>query len=342
MPNDDASTDQLLLIEVSNSCNPLHGVDHTVLVDEQSSQAQAEGNEVTHKDVDPAQNVPTPTKEDVATDKNVQQTHNVQCPEASTMAPSNEQEGVESSSSCLVSLPPPLFYELCGQNGTEQSNDQIALHKKYLELLVAFNGQFRVTITDAERAWFRHINDSLMLVPFIDKQRSEAGGMLRVLDIGSGPGLPGIPIAIGMPHAHMHLNERRGKTAEWLDGACRSLGLPNTVVVVGRVQEMDTAKYRDYFDAAVCRRLSGRGTGGALTDLMEYAFPLLKKGGRLVAMKGKKADTEVLDAQPLIHEQGWTGVQVHHTFPGTENAAAIVECVKVGHPQPSNLKAEEA
>mmetsp|Transcript_147628 Transcript_147628/g.258120 ORF Transcript_147628/g.258120 Transcript_147628/m.258120 type:complete len:181 (-) Transcript_147628:172-714(-) len=174
-----------------------------------------------------------------------------------------------------------------------------------------------------------------MLVPFINKQHNEEGSMLRVLDIGSGPGLPGIPIAIGMPHVHMYLNERRGKTAEWLDGACRSLGLPNTTVVAGRVQEMDIAKYRNYFDAAVCRRLSGRGTGGTLTDLMEYAFPLLKNGGRLVAMKGKKADTEVLDAQPLIHEQGWTGVQVHYTFCGTENAAAIVECVKVGHPPPS-------
>ena len=196
------------------------------------------------------------------------------------------------------------------------------------------NRQFRVTITDPERAWFRHILDSLTLVPFIARHPCPPSGPLRVVDIGSGPGLPGLPIAIAMPDVDVTLNERRGKAAEWLAETSRALGLPNVDVVVGRVQDMDVPKYRGHFDVVVVRRLA------SLAELLQYTFPILRPGGRLIAMKGKKAEAELLEAQPTVHAQKWGTTAVHETFAGTENAATIVECVKCAEEAPPESTAD--
>jgi 16S rRNA (guanine527-N7)-methyltransferase len=223
-------------------------------------------------------------------------------------------DGKETSS---IPSPPVAFLDNCAQIKVSLSIFQLELCQEYLVHLLSVSGQFRVTITNPHRAWFRHILDSLTLAPLISIPNA------RILDVGSGPGLPGIPLAIALPNAHMVLNERRGKVALWLETTCKTLLLTNCSVAVGRVQElMKDPAHINAYDVVVVRRLA------PMADLLTWTHPLLRDGGKLIAMKGKQAAEELKAAQEVLDALGWETPQIHHMFEGTENAATLVECVK--------------
>jgi 16S rRNA (guanine527-N7)-methyltransferase len=141
----------------------------------------------------------------------------------------------------------------------------------YLELLAKWNRVHNLTaVREAEQMVVLHVLDSLSLLPHIV-------GARRLLDVGSGPGLPGIPIAIARPDAHVTLLDSSHKKAAFLQQAKAELALGNADVVCERVEQWHP---QQRFDAVVSRAFSD------LADFVAQAQHLVAPGGQLIAMKG--------------------------------------------------------
>ncbi len=178
---------------------------------------------------------------------------------------------------------------------------------KYLAMLLEANTQFNLTaITDPHQAWIKHIFDSLTLLPHLvsatklgsDGLESSPGAKqtTRVIDIGSGGGLPGVPLAIVMPALQFTLCEATGKKAEFLSQVARTLQLPNLNVLNHRAETIGRdPDHRERYDGVVARAV------GRLAVLVELAAPLARVGGHVLAIKGQKASQEVDQAKRALH-----------------------------------------
>lgn len=215
-------------------------------------------------------------------------------------------------------LPPPeSFTRHCQTLGYVLSEEEIKQLGLYLHLLLETSKQFNLTaIQDPEEAWIRHILDSLSLLPVL-------GDITSLVDVGSGGGLPGIPVAITHPETSITLLEATGKKARFLEQAGRELGLKKLRVVAERAEAAgQDKKYRQQFDVAVARAV------GPLNVMLEYTLPLVKVGGRVLAMKGQKAEMELEAASDAIMKLGGGEVQVYDALPGVVQDAVIVEITK--------------
>lgn len=156
----------------------------------------------------------------------------------------------------------------------EISGRQRKLLKQYTELLASYGGKIRLTgPSDPETIWQDHIQDCLFTVPFLP-----AGG--KVVDVGSGGGLPGLVWAVMRPDLEITLLDSVRKKCGALEEIGASLGLSNIRVVWGRCEEF-AANERELFDFAGARAVAETGL------LAEYLAPLVKApGGRALAMKG--------------------------------------------------------
>jgi 16S rRNA (guanine527-N7)-methyltransferase len=150
----------------------------------------------------------------------------------------------------------------------------------FQKLLIEWNERVNLTaITNPADIVRKHFLDSLTLVPAI---LSLAGNNpVSIVDIGSGAGFPGIPLAIARPDWKICLLEATGKKVEFLNTVMSALGLSNTRAVAGRVEEIghDPA-YREQFSFAVARAVA------PLSVLAEYALPFVRTGGYFIAQKG--------------------------------------------------------
>ena len=134
-----------------------------------------------------------------------------------------------------------------------------------------------------KRARNVHIADSLTALEVPGVAEAE-----RIADLGAGAGLPGLVLAIALPDAEVALVESVGKKCAWMEATVEGLGLTNARVVCTRVEEWDEG--RGAFDVVTARAL------GSLAVVCEYAAPLLREGGLLVAWKGAVDEAEDADA----------------------------------------------
>jgi len=132
------------------------------------------------------------------------------------------------------------------------------------------------------KLWSRHILNSAVVSEVL------VGGE-SVADVGSGAGLPGIPMAIARPDVNFTLIEPMERRANWLQEQVQSLGLANVTVLRARAEEVVDSK----FDTVTARAVS------ALPKLLRMTVPLMKPGGRLVALKGGKVHDEIAESEPL-------------------------------------------
>ncbi|MET0582577.1 MAG: 16S rRNA (guanine(527)-N(7))-methyltransferase RsmG [Pseudoxanthomonas sp.] len=160
----------------------------------------------------------------------------------------------------------------------------------YLTLLDRWNRTYNLTaIRDPREMVTRHLLDSLAMHPFI-----ESGPLA---DLGTGPGLPGIPLAIAKPRLQVTLVESNGKKARFLREAVRTLGLGNARVAESRAEAVDEP---GAYDAVTARALD------TLAGIIRVGGHLLKPGGRLLAMKGMRPEEEIA-ALPA----GWSVAALH-------------------------------
>lgn len=132
------------------------------------------------------------------------------------------------------------------------------------------------------KLWTRHILNSAVVSELL-----VAGD--TVADVGSGAGLPGIPMAIARPDVHFTLIEPMERRSAWLQKQVDELGLTNVTVLRARAEEVKDAK----FSVVTARAVS------ALPKLLRLTVPLLQAGGRVLALKGSKAQDEINDSEVL-------------------------------------------
>lgn len=175
----------------------------------------------------------------------------------------------------------------------------------YLALLARWNRTYNLTaIRDITEMVDKHLLDSLAM-------QAHVADVARLADLGTGPGLPGIPLAIVHPRLQVTLVESNGKKARFLREAVRRLGLDNADVVESRIEAFDAP---GRFDAITARALA------TLPLILELGGHLLDARGRLLAMKGVVPDEEIA-ALPA----GWR-VQAIHALqvPGLEAERHLV------------------
>ena len=158
--------------------------------------------------------------------------------------------------------------------------------EKYEQMLIETNKKFNLTsIDDPEEIRIKHFEDSLTIKSYIND------GM-KVLDIGSGAGFPGIPLRIEK-NFDLTLIDSVNKKVNFMNQVIDELDLKNTRAV--HVRAEDYAKdHREEFDLVISRAVAN------LSTLSEYALPFLKVGGIFIAMKGPKAEEEYEDAQNAL------------------------------------------
>ncbi|CAN5551336.1 16S rRNA (guanine(527)-N(7))-methyltransferase RsmG [soil metagenome] len=153
----------------------------------------------------------------------------------------------------------------------------------FRDLILRANRRFNLTalntLVDVDN---RLILDSLRLWSSVKAHTPEGGGSLNLVDIGSGSGIPGIPIAIAAPEWRVTMIEATGKKAEFISSAIEALQLEHATVIHGRSEDFARAsEYRSHFDVALARAV------GPLATLMELTMPLLRTGGRAFFPKGE-------------------------------------------------------
>lgn len=152
----------------------------------------------------------------------------------------------------------------------------------YLALLARWNATYNLTaVRDPLEMVTRHLLDSLAIHPHVDTLAARGG---RLADLGTGPGLPGIPLAIVKPGLQVLLVESNGKKARFLREALRTLGLANAQVAESRIEAAGPA---GAFDAITARALA------TLPEILALGAHLLKPDGCLLAMKGQLPRDEI-------------------------------------------------
>jgi 16S rRNA (guanine527-N7)-methyltransferase len=178
----------------------------------------------------------------------------------------------------------------------------------YLELLARWNRTYNLTAVREPREMLRkHLLDSLAMQPYVD-----AGPLA---DLGAGPGLPGIPLAIADPALQVTLVDSNGKMSRFQREAVRALGLANVRVVQSRAENVaEPGAYR-LLTARALDRLAG---------IVAVGGHLLAPGGRLLALKGQRPDEEIAELPP-----GWTATAVHELHvPGLGGQRHLVEVTR--------------
>lgn len=153
---------------------------------------------------------------------------------------------------------------------------------------------------EVDRLWERHIINCALMVRQLDQIAGEdtSAGVskaLKIADIGSGAGLPGLVLAIARGQHHFTLIETMQRRANFLQETISQLGLENVDVVRSRAEEFET---KHHFEVVTARAVA------ALDKLALMTLPLVKPGGVLLAMKGQNAQEEVLNAQGVLADLG--------------------------------------
>ena len=174
---------------------------------------------------------------------------------------------------------------------------QIERFVRYRELLLDWNERFNLTaITEPGEVVTRHFLDSLTVALALPASAREGGSVL--LDVGSGAGFPGLPLAIAFPNWRVTLLEATGKKVRFLETVIETLGLLNAHALTGRAEEVaHRPGQRGRYDVVVARAVAG------LPTLLEYCAPFAHVGGRsILPKKGDLAEEFAIGgrAAPLV------------------------------------------
>ncbi len=186
----------------------------------------------------------------------------------------------------------PDFSELWQETLGWQPNEeqQTLFQQLYTQILLA-NRQFNLTrITEPEEFWEKHLWDSLKGIA-ASGLGDDSFDNQRIIDIGTGAGFPGLPIAIAYPTTEVTLLDSTRKKIAFLQTLSEELGITNTIPLAGRSEEMGQhPNHRESYDLALARAL------GSASVCAEYALPLLKIGGVAVLYRGhwQEEETEAL------------------------------------------------
>jgi 16S rRNA (guanine527-N7)-methyltransferase len=179
--------------------------------------------------------------------------------------------------------------------GISLDRDQIRAFESYLELLLEWNQRINLTaITDRDEIWIKHFLDSLSCLKVIPHP-----GDMRIIDVGTGAGFPGIPLKIAVPEIQLTLVESVGKKAEFCRLLTGHLRLRSVTILHARIEELGCdPRQREQYDGAVARAVA------RLPVLAEYLLPMVKVGGWALSQKGESGPQEVEAAAGAVRLLG--------------------------------------
>jgi len=205
--------------------------------------------------------------------------------------------------------------EKAARLGIELPVEAEMLFNKHAVLLEEWNRLMNLTRIPEEEMADKHFLDSVSVLVVPQIRRA-----VKVIDIGSGAGFPGIPLKSACPEMHITLVDSLGKRVEFLEAVVDKLGFENAVCLHGRAEELGQGpEHREKYDAALARAVAG------LPVLCEYLLPLVRVGGTAAAMKGPGGRGEVEEASKALQTLGGEVVDiVEITLPSGDQRQIIV------------------
>lgn len=198
--------------------------------------------------------------------------------------------------------------------------EQIAQFAVYNEMLLDWNTRMNLTaLTAPADVAVKHIIDSLTAydAPLFDAAEA-------LIDVGTGAGLPGIPLAVYAPHLTVTLMDALAKRVRFLTEVTRAMGLTNTRCIHARAEEAARQKeHRAHYDIAVSRAVA------RMPVLLEYTLPFVRVGGSVLALKGRAYAEEAEEGKHAAQILGGGAIAARPVqLPGLDDVRAILSVVK--------------
>lgn len=179
--------------------------------------------------------------------------------------------------------------------GAPAGDENVNKYHKYMDGILEWNEKVNLTnITDPEEFVIKHFIDSIICVDY--PEFAEAG---KIIDVGTGGGFPGIPLALAAPDKEFVLMDSLNKRLKIIDELCSQIGIGNVTTVHARAEELAKNKaHREQYDLCVSRAVAN------MAVLAEYCLPFIKVGGYLMAYKGPDAEHEIEEARKALYLLG--------------------------------------
>lgn len=185
--------------------------------------------------------------------------------------------------------------EICEKINIDISNKQLEQFNKYYEMLINKNKVMNLTaITEKEEVIVKHFIDSIALIPYL-KDKDILSDNLRIIDIGTGAGFPGIPLKIMLPELSFVLLDSLNKRVGFLNEVIDELGLTDITAIHGRAEDIASDRnYRESFNLCVSRAVAN------LSTLSEYCLPFVKRDGYFISYKAGDSEEEINKSKSAI------------------------------------------
>lgn len=200
-----------------------------------------------------------------------------------------------------------MIKEILGKNGIKVDDLQEQRLSSYMEGILAWNEHINLTaITDPKEFIEKHYVDSLSILPLPEFQQSKT-----VIDVGTGGGFPGVPLAIMAGEKSFTLLDSLNKRLKIIDELVEEVGVENTSTLHGRSEELGhRAEYRENFDLCVSRAVA------ELPVLLELCLPFVKVGGIFISYKASDINEEVSKAEKALEKLGGKLVRIEAGYEG--------------------------
>lgn len=190
---------------------------------------------------------------------------------------------------------------------------------QYMKLLLEWNEKINLTaITEENEVILKHFIDSLTINKYIEQGET-------IIDIGTGAGFPGIPLAITKMENKITLVDSLNKRINFLLKVKDALNLNNVEAIHGRVEEIGkNSNHREHYNVVTSRAVA------KLNILLEYMMPLVKVGGKCICMKGSNIDEEIEQSKKALNILGGEIIKVDKmVLPSTDISRNIILIKKV-------------